>query len=131
MNHSGKPTSDNNSAAAQNLRHTEALSMTKFRKSLSLLRHCPSFTERQGREGVFCDECPRYAQLQAVDMQVGAIRTHKLPCPAAPPHDVLRRCGFGVARVVQSKYSTCWTGLPHGAQQGDTSQYISPLHAST
>ncbi|KAL7800637.1 hypothetical protein V8C43DRAFT_211969 [Trichoderma afarasin] len=32
---------------------------------------------------------------RAVSMQVGAIRTHKLPCPAAPPHDVLcrRPCG--------------------------------------
>ncbi|KAL7959320.1 hypothetical protein V8C34DRAFT_313461 [Trichoderma compactum] len=25
---------------------------------------------------------------RAVSMHVGAIRTHKLPCPAAPPHDV-------------------------------------------
>lgn len=53
---------------------------------------------------------------RAVSMQVGAIRTHKLPCPAAPPHDVLcrRPCG---SRGSSTSYKA-------GTRTGPTSLYM-------
>lgn len=59
---------------------------------------------------------------RAVSMQVGAIRTHKLPCPAAPPHDVLcrRPCGSrGSSTSYKAGTKDGAHGFVYGAQKMD------------
>ncbi|ETS01936.1 hypothetical protein M419DRAFT_35746 [Trichoderma reesei RUT C-30] len=49
-------------------------------------------------------------KLKALGMQVGAIRTHKLPCPAAPPHDASAAEPGG---EVEWSWYRLWTGEHH------------------
>lgn len=68
---------------------------------------------------------------RAVSMQVGAIRTHKLPCPAAPPHDV-SAAGLVVVVVVrvQGWHQTGPMSV-YGAQKMDVFATVAVLHTCT